>query len=51
MVRGIVGTLAEAGLGKMNTSDMQHILQARERSMAGATAPAQGLFLKEVRYD
>ena len=36
MVRGIVGTLVEAGLGKMNAADMKDILEARDRSRAGA---------------
>jgi tRNA pseudouridine38-40 synthase len=51
MVRGIMGTLVDAGLGKMSAADMRDILQARDRSQAGITAPAHGLFLKEVRYD
>ncbi len=51
MVRGIVGTLVDAGLGKMSAVDMRNILQARDRSQAGVTAPPHGLFLKEVRYD
>lgn len=51
MVRGIVGTLVDAGLGKLNAADMQDILKAHDRSRAGVTAPARGLFLKEVRYD
>jgi tRNA pseudouridine38-40 synthase len=51
MVRGIVGTLVDAGLGKLGADEMNTILQARDRSRAGVTAPAHGLFLKEVRYD
>jgi tRNA pseudouridine38-40 synthase len=51
MVRGIVGTLVETGLGKLSAAGMRDILMARDRSQAGPTAPAQGLFLKEVRYD
>jgi tRNA pseudouridine38-40 synthase len=51
MVRGIVGTLVEIGLGKLSAAEMQVILMARDRSHAGPTAPAHGLFLKEVRYD
>jgi len=50
MVRGIVGTLVEIGLGKLGSAEMRNILQARDRSQAGPTAPACGLFLKEVRY-
>ncbi len=51
MVRGIVGTLVETGLGKMCAADMRAVVLARDRSQAGPTAPAHGLFLKEVRYD
>lgn len=51
MVRGIVGTLVDAGRGKLSATDMQVILQACDRSRAGVTAPPHGLFLKEVRYD
>ncbi len=51
MVRGIVGTLVEIGLGRLGAAGMQDIMQARNRSQAGPTAPACGLFLKEVRYD
>ena len=51
MVRGIMGTLVDAGLGKLCAEDMRAILQAHDRSQAGVTAPPQGLFLKQVRYD
>jgi len=51
MVRGIMGTLVDAGLGKLCAADMRDILQAHDRSQAGVTAPPHGLFLKEVRYD
>jgi tRNA pseudouridine38-40 synthase len=50
MVRAIVGTLVEVGKGKLNPSCMEEILLARNRSLAGPTAPPQGLFLKEVKY-
>ncbi len=50
MVRSIVGTLVEIGRGKMNTADFRKILNSKDRSNAGPTAPAQGLFLKEVKY-
>jgi tRNA pseudouridine38-40 synthase len=50
MVRNIVGTLVEVGLGKRPAADMQAILQSKDRSQAGATAPPQGLFLVEVTY-
>lgn len=50
MVRNIVGTLVEVGLGKIEPSRITEILGAKERSMAGATAPAHGLFLVSVTY-
>jgi tRNA pseudouridine38-40 synthase len=51
MVRGIMGTLVEIGLGKLCADEMTDILLACDRAHAGPTAPAHGLFLKEVRYD
>jgi tRNA pseudouridine38-40 synthase len=50
MVRNIVGTLLEVGKGRMAHSDVATVLAARDRSQAGPTAPALGLFLKEVLY-
>ncbi len=50
MVRNLVGTLVEVGRGSMCVEDMQRILIARNRAMAGPTAPAQGLFLVQVVY-
>jgi tRNA pseudouridine38-40 synthase len=50
MVRNIVGTLAEMGRGKLSVQDFERILGARDRRRAGITAPAQGLFLVEVKY-
>ena len=50
MVRIIVGTLIEVGRGERPVEDMPAILAARDRSRAGFTAPAQGLFLWDVRY-
>lgn len=50
MVRTIVGTLVEVGKGKRSPADMGSILKAQDRKQAGMTAPAQGLFLKEVKY-
>jgi tRNA pseudouridine38-40 synthase len=50
MVRNIVGTLAEVGLGKRSAGDISAIIASRDRSRAGATAPPQGLFLMRVRY-
>jgi tRNA pseudouridine38-40 synthase len=50
MVRNMVGTLVEVGRGKLEPSDIIRILQARNRTVAGPTAPAQGLCLVEVEY-
>lgn len=50
MVRNIVGTLVEVGRGKRAPREMPAIIGSRNRNIAGATAPACGLFLKEVRY-
>lgn len=50
MVRNIVGTLVEVGLGKRTIGDVGAVLQAKDRSRAGPTAPPQGLFLMAVIY-
>lgn len=50
MVRNIVGTLVDVGLGKTSAGQVETILQSGQRRLAGATAPAQGLFLVEVNY-
>ncbi len=50
MVRNIVGTLVDAGLGKITPDDFKNIIDSGNRSLAGRTAPAQGLFLMHVYY-
>ena len=50
MVRAIVGTLLEIGKGKLKPEDMQRIIEARDRSQAGFSVPAKGLFLERVEY-
>ena len=50
MVRAIVGTLIEIGQGKKPVSEMQVIISARERSQAGASVPAHGLYLMDITY-
>jgi len=50
MVRNIIGTLVEVGSGKRPAEDIESILASRNRTLAGPTAPAHGLFLVEVRY-
>ena len=50
MVRNITGTLVEIGAGKRPPEEMKQILESRDRSRAGHTAPPQGLYLEEVFY-
>jgi tRNA pseudouridine38-40 synthase len=50
MVRNLVGTFAEAASHRISPDDIPAILAARNRSAAGPTAPARGLFLVEVIY-
>ena len=50
MVRNLVGTFLLVGKGTLTPSDIRRILGARNRSAAGATAPAAGLYLVGVEY-
>jgi tRNA pseudouridine38-40 synthase len=50
MVRAIVGTLIEVGLGKKTVEDFRKIIESKKRSEAGLSVPAKGLFLTEVCY-
>ena len=50
MVRAIVGTLLEVGLGKKTIEDFRNIIESKQRSEAGLSVPAKGLFLTEVCY-
>ena len=50
MVRAIVGTLIEVGLRKISISDFEAILKSRDRSKAGYSVPAHGLYLEKVNY-
>ena len=50
MVRNLVGTFLEIGRGRLQPAAMSAILAARNRALAGPTAPASGLFLLKVRY-
>jgi tRNA pseudouridine38-40 synthase len=51
MVRILVGTMLDVGRGQLALSEIPGILAARNRSAAGPTAPARGLFLHSVEYD
>ncbi len=50
MVRAIVGTLVNVGLGKMSIEDFNAVIESRNRSNAGASVPAHGLYLTKVQY-
>ncbi|MCA8993945.1 MAG: tRNA pseudouridine(38-40) synthase TruA [Planctomycetaceae bacterium] len=50
MVRAITGTLVNVGRGTWTADDVERILQAQDRSLAGGTAPACGLYMAYVRY-
>ena len=50
MVRNIVGTLIDIGRGKLSPGDTKKILKAKDRTLAGPTAPAKGLCLMKVNY-
>jgi len=50
MVRAIVGTLLEIGLGKIPVSKLHEILESRDRQEAGTSVPAKALFLTKIEY-
>jgi tRNA pseudouridine38-40 synthase len=50
MVRNLVGSFVDAACGRITPADIPRILAAKNRSAAGATAPANGLFLVSVEY-
>ena len=50
MVRNMVGTLLELGRGRMTPAQFRGLFLRRDRTLAGFTAPAQGLVLLRVRY-
>ena len=50
MVRAIIGTLYEIGIGKITINDFIKIIESQDRTKAGISVPAQGLFLTKVTY-
>jgi tRNA pseudouridine38-40 synthase len=50
MVRAIVGTLKDVGLGKISKEDFRKIIESKNRSNAGLSVPAKGLFLAQIKY-
>jgi tRNA pseudouridine38-40 synthase len=51
MVRAIVGTLLKVGLHKITLEDFNTIIENKNRSEAGFSVPAHGLYLTEIEYD
>ena len=51
MVRAIVGTMVEIGSGKLKPADLRNVIEAKNRGVAGTSAPAHALFLVDVGYD
>ena len=50
MVRAVVGTLLEIGWGKLEIEELHQIIKSKNRSEAGASVPAHGLYLTKVEY-
>ena len=50
MVRAIVGTLVDVGLGKITVADFEEVIKSKNRSNAGLSVPAKGLFLTNIKY-
>jgi len=50
MVRAIVGTMMDIGLGKYPPEDIRNIILKQDRAAAGTSAPPQGLYLAEIKY-
>lgn len=50
MVRAIVGTMIDIGLGKIEVEDLHNIIASKNRSEAGFSVPAHGLYLEEITY-
>jgi len=50
MVRILTGTLVEVGIGKRKPEEVRDIIEAKDRTRAGFTAPPQGLYLKEIYF-
>jgi tRNA pseudouridine38-40 synthase len=51
MVRAIVGTMINIGIGKISRSDFEKIIESKDRSQAGFSVPAHGLYLTKIEYN
>ncbi|MFN3136606.1 MAG: tRNA pseudouridine(38-40) synthase TruA [Allomuricauda sp.] len=50
MVRAVVGTLLDVGMGKMSPEDIHNVIASKDRGEAGVSVPAKGLYLTKVSY-
>jgi tRNA pseudouridine38-40 synthase len=50
MVRSLTGTLLDVGRGKLDLEGFKKIVEAKDRTKAGSSAPAKGLFLFDIGY-
>jgi tRNA pseudouridine38-40 synthase len=50
MVRAIVGTLLDVGLGKTTVENVNSIIKSKDRGEAGVSVPAKGLYLTKITY-
>lgn len=51
MVRAMVGTIVDVGKGKLTVDRFEEILERKDRAAASASAPPEGLFLSDIKYD
>ena len=51
MVRAIVGTMINIGIGKISLADFEKIIDSKDRSQAGFSVPAHGLYLTKIEYN
>jgi tRNA pseudouridine38-40 synthase len=51
MVRAIVGTMINIGIGKINLADFERIIESKDRGQAGFSVPAHGLYLTRIEYE
>ncbi|QBZ98460.1 tRNA pseudouridine(38-40) synthase TruA [Flavobacterium sangjuense] len=51
MVRAIVGTMINIGTGKISLADFEKIIDSKDRSQAGFSVPAHGLYLTKIEYE
>ena len=51
MVRAIVGTMLNIGTGKISLQDFEKIIDSKDRSNAGFSVPAHGLYLTKIEYN